>query len=103
MGTEGEEPLRTLEKAIDVANEMEEPDKLIEILLREGTYSVTNTIKIINSQKDDSLLKISAYQDEKVTINAGVDIPLSAMNIADSDLFTNANIDETKCRKCLAI
>ena len=56
-----EEPLRTLEKAIDVANEMrEDSDKLIEILLREGTYSVTNTIKIINSQKDDSLLKISA-------------------------------------------
>lgn len=89
-----EEPLRTLEKAIDVANEMrEDSNKLIEILLREGTYSVTNTIKIINSQKDDSLLKISAYQDEKVTINAGVDIPLSAMNIADSD-FTNAIIDK---------
>lgn len=89
-----EEPLRTLEKAIDVANEMrEDSDKLIEILLREGTYSVTNTIKIINSQKDDSLLKISAYQDEKVTINAGVDIPLSAMSIADSD-FTNAIIDK---------
>ncbi len=89
-----EEPLRTLEKAIDVANEMrEDSDKLIEILLREGTYSVTNTIKIINSQKDNSLLKISAYQDEKVTINAGVDIPLSAMNIADSD-FTNAIIDK---------
>lgn len=89
-----EEPLRTLEKAIDVANEMrEDSDKLIEILLREGTYSVTNTIKIINSQKDDSLLKISAYQDEKVIINAGVDIPLSAMNIADSD-FTNAIIDK---------
>ena len=83
-----------MEKAIDVANEMrEDSDKLIEILLREGTYSVTNTIKIINSQKDDSLLKISAYQDEKVTINAGVDIPLSAMNIADSD-FTNAIIDK---------
>ena len=33
-----EEPLRTLEKAIDVANEMrEDSDKLIEILLREGT------------------------------------------------------------------
>lgn len=89
-----EEPLRTLEKAIDVANEMrEDSDKLIEILLREGTYSVTNTIKIINSQKDDHLLKISAYQDEKVTINAGVDIPLSAMSIADSD-FTNAIIDK---------
>lgn len=89
-----EEPLRTLEKAIDVANEMrEDSDKLIEILLREGTYSVTNTIKIINSQKDDSLLKISAYQDEKVTINAGVDIPLWAMSIADSD-FTNAIIDK---------
>lgn len=89
-----EEPLRTLEKAIDVANEMrEDSDKLIEILLREGTYSVTNTIKIINSQKDDPLLKISAYQDEKVTINAGVDIPLSAMNIADSN-FTNAIIDK---------
>ena len=89
-----EEPLRTLEKAIDVANEMrEDSDKLIEILLREGTYSVTNTIKIINSQKDDSLLKISAYQDEKVTINAGVDISLSAMSIADSD-FTNAIIDK---------
>ena len=89
-----EEPLKTLEKAIDVANEMrEDSDKLIEILLREGTYSVTNTIKIINSQKDDSLLKISAYQDEKVTINAGVDIPLSAMSIADSD-FTNAIIDK---------
>lgn len=89
-----EEPLRTLEKAIDVANEMrEDSDKLIEILLREGTYSVTNTIKIINSQKDDPLLKISAYQDEKVTINAGVDIPLSAMSIADSD-FTNAIIDK---------
>lgn len=93
-GGSEEEPLRTLEKAIDVANEMrEDSDKLIEILLREGTYSVTNTIKIINSQKDDSLLKISAYQDEKVTINAGVDIPLSAMNIADSD-FTNAIIDK---------
>lgn len=89
-----EEPLRTLETAIDVANEMrEDSDKLIEILLREGTYSVTNTIKIINSQKDDPLLKISAYQDEKVTINAGVDIPLSAMSIADSD-FTNAIIDK---------
>lgn len=89
-----EEPLKTLEKAIDVANEMrEDSDKLIEILLREGTYSVTNTIKIINSQKDDPLLKISAYQDEKVTINAGVDIPLSAMSIADSD-FTNAIIDK---------
>lgn len=89
-----EEPLRTLEKAIDVANEMrEDSDKLIEILLREGTYSVTNTINIINSQKDDSLLKISAYQGEKVTINAGVDIPLSAMNIADSN-FTNAIIDK---------
>lgn len=89
-----EEPLKTLEKAIDVANEMrQESDKLIEILLREGTYSVTNTIKIINSQKDDPLLKISAYQDEKVTINAGVDIPLSAMSIADSD-FTNAIIDK---------
>ena len=89
-----EEPLRTLEKAIDVANEMrEDSDKLIEILLREGTYSVTNTIKIINSQKDDSLLKISAYQDEKVTINAGVDIPLSDMSIADSN-FTNAIIDK---------
>ena len=89
-----EEPLKTLEKAIDVANEMrEDSDKLIEILLCEGTYSVTNTIKIINSQKDDSLLKISAYQDEKVTINAGVDIPLSAMNIADSN-FTNAIIDK---------
>ena len=89
-----EEPLRTLEKAIDVANEMrEDSDKLIEILLREGTYSVTNTIKIINSQKDDTLLKISAYQDEKVTINAGVDIPLSAMSIAESD-FTNAIIDK---------
>lgn len=89
-----ESPLRTLEKAIDVANEMrEDSDKLIEILLREGTYSVTNTIKIINSQKDDSLLKISAYQDEKVTINAGVDIPLSDMSIADSD-FTNAIIDK---------
>ena len=89
-----EEPLRTLEKAIDVVNEMrEDSDKLIEILLREGTYSVTNTIKIINSQKDNSLLKISAYQDEKVTINAGVDIPLSAMSIADSD-FTNAIIDK---------
>lgn len=89
-----EEPLRTLEKAIDVANEMrEDSDKLIEILLREGTYSVTNTIKIINSQKDDSLLKISAYQDEKVTINAGVNISLSAMSIADSD-FTNAIIDK---------
>lgn len=89
-----EEPLRTLEKAIDVANEMRgDSDKLIEILLREGTYSVTNTIKIINSQKDNSLLKISAYQDEKVTINAGVDISLSAMSIADSD-FTNAIIDK---------
>lgn len=89
-----EEPLKTLEKAIDVANKMrEDSDKLIEILLREGTYSVTNTIKIINSQKDDTLLKISAYQDEKVTINAGVDIPLSAMSIADSD-FTNAIIDK---------
>ena len=89
-----EEPLRTLEKAIDVANEMrEDSDKLIEILLREGTYSVTNTIKIINSQKDDSLLKISAYQGEKVTINAGVDIPLSDMSIADSN-FTNAIIDK---------
>ena len=89
-----EEPLKTLEKAIDVANEMrEDSDKLIEILLREGTYSVTNTIKIINSQKDNSLLKISAYQDEKVTINAGVDIPLSDMSIADSD-FTNAIIDK---------
>lgn len=89
-----EEPLKTLEKAIDVANKMrEDSDKLIEILLREGTYSVTNTIKIINSQKDDSLLKISAYQGEKVTINAGVDISLSAMSIADSD-FTNAIIDK---------
>ena len=89
-----EEPLKTLEKAIDVANEMrEDSDKLIEILLREGTYSVTNTIKIINSQKDDPLLKISAYQDEKVTINAGVDIPLSDMSIADSN-FTNAIIDK---------
>ena len=93
-----EEPLRTLEKAIDVANEMrEDSDKLIEILLREGTYSVTNTIKIINSQKDDPLLKISAYQDEKVTINAGVDIPLSAMSIADSD-FTNAIIDKPNAK-----
>ena len=89
-----ESPFRTLEKAIDVANEMREnSDKLIEILLREGTYSVTNTIKIINSQKDDSLLEISAYQDEKVTINAGVDIPLSDMSIADAD-FTNAIIDK---------
>ena len=42
--------------------------------------------------KDDSLLKISAYQDEKVTINAGVDI-LSASGIADSDL-ANAIIDK---------
>lgn len=89
-----ESPFRTLEKAIDVANEMREnSDKLIEILLHEGTYSVTNTIKIINSQKDDSLLEISAYQDEKVTINAGVDIPLSDMSIADAD-FTNAIIDK---------
>lgn len=96
-----EEPLKTLEKAIDVANEMrEDSDKLIEILLREGTYSVTNTIKIINSQKDNSLLKISAYQDEKVTINAGVDIPLSDMSIADSD-FTNAIIDKPNAESVL--
>lgn len=96
-----EKPLKTLEKAIDVANEMrEDSDKLIEILLREGTYSVTNTVKIINSQKDNSLLKISAYQDEKVTINAGVDISLSAMNIADSD-FTNAIIDKPNSESVL--
>ena len=77
-----EEPLRTLEKAIDVANEMrEDSDKLIEILLREGTYSVTNTIKIINSQKDDSLLKISAYQDEKVTMNAGVAVSYTHLTL----------------------
>ena len=51
-GTESEEEPQNIGKAIDVANEMrEDSDKLIEILLREGTYSVTNTIKIINSQK----------------------------------------------------
>ena len=38
-----EEPLRTLEKAIDVANEMrEDSDKLIEILLREGCLLYTS-------------------------------------------------------------
>lgn len=96
-----ESPLRTLEKAINVANEMrDDSDKLIEILLREGTYNVTNTIKIINSQKDDSLLKISAYQDENVTINAGVDIPLSDMSIADAD-FTNAIIDKPNAGRVL--
>lgn len=89
-----ESPFRTLEKAVDTANNLrKDSDKLIEIFLREGTYSVTNTIKLINSQKDDSLLRISAYQDEKVTVNAGVDIPLADMTVADSD-FINAIIDK---------
>lgn len=67
--------------------------------MREGVYRVTNTI-MFNSYNRKTPLRISAYRNEKVTLNAGIDIPLKDMEAANAD-FTNAVIDKPDNGKIL--
>lgn len=68
--------------------------------MRGGVYHVSNTIKISDSYNEYAPLRICAYRNEDVTINAGIDIPLSAMVAANAD-FINAVINKPASGKIL--
>lgn len=74
-------PFATLERAI---HEIEKkrllnPDELISIQLREGTYYVEKTVDILSVLSN---LKIEAYQNEKVIFSGGNSISLENMKPA---------------------
>lgn len=93
--------MKTLEKAIELASaRKKDAQEDIKIYMRGGVYNVTNTIKLSDSYNAYAPLRICAYRNEDVTINAGVDIPLSAMKEADEG-FVNAIIDKPAGGKIL--
>jgi len=85
-------PVRTLEKALELAAARENKEEKIEICMRGGVYHVSNTIAILDSYNRYAPLRICAYRNEKAVLNAGFDIPLSDMETADEE-FTGAVID----------
>lgn len=85
-------PVRTLEQALKLAEKKGDAEEETEIYIREGVYRITNTI-MFNSYKRQMPLRISAYGEEKVILNAGIDIPLADMETADSE-FTDKIIDK---------
>lgn len=89
-------PLKTLSCALEKAREGEQKT----IYMRGGVYPVSNTILMSDSYEGYAPLRIRAYGNEKVVLNAGFDIPLSEMTPADSS-FTSAIIDNPGNNKIL--
>lgn len=77
--------MKTIERAIELADSTQ----VNEICMRGGVYRVTDTINITHSAKWYEPLRISAYKNERVTINAGVDILLSDMTAASESFMKN--------------
>lgn len=71
----------------------------VDIYLRGGVYYLQSTV-LLSSWNGAVPLKISAYRNEKVRLTGGVDIPLSAMEMA-SDSFVGQVIDKPETGKIL--
>ena len=69
-------PLRSIQAALEKAGTLENED--VQIILRKGIYEQSQTLEIGSSGKYASLT-ICPYQNEKVSISGGKEIPLSAM------------------------
>lgn len=88
-----------MEKAIELAFAKDDTEDENRIYIREGVYRIKNTI-MLDSYDRETPLRISAYRNEKVTLNAGIDIPLSSMEPANKE-FTDAVIDKPENGKIL--
>ncbi len=88
-----------MEKAIELAFAKDDAEDENRIYIREGVYRIKNTI-MLDSYDRETPLRISAYRNEKVTLNAGIDIPLSSMEPANKE-FTDAVIDKPENGKIL--
>ena len=91
-------PLKTLQKAISTARKLFGPTNFKQILLRQGTYYIQQTIKLNHL---DSNLLLKPYKDENVNISGAV--PLNNLNwrqygtkngnkVFYTTIDTNANI-----------
>lgn len=69
-------PLKSIQAALEKAGTLENED--VQIILRKGIYEQSQTLEIGSSGKYASLT-ICPYQNEKVSISGGKEIPLSAM------------------------
>lgn len=76
-----ETPVQTLERAVALAEQQR--GERVSVYMREGVYPVNNTINLSYAADWTAPLRISAYNGESVTLSAGADIPLSAMEPAD--------------------
>ncbi len=85
-------PVKTLEKALQMAEKLSNYNKPVDIYLREGVYYISDTINMSYNGEWYAPLTISAYKNEDVTINGGFDIALSDMETAD-EAFTSEIID----------
>lgn len=79
-------PFASLHKAIQAAETIREqkPDEKISIQLREGIYTIEETINISG---DLSYLVIQSYRDEKVVFSGGKSIPLSALKKKNGSIY----------------
>ena len=82
-------PVKTLERAVSAAKSQ----NIVDIYMRDGVYYISQTINLSYKGEWYAPLRISAYKNESVTLNGGVDIPLSSMTRADS-AFTDKIIDK---------
>ncbi len=81
-------PVKTLRRALEMAEDTGNTNAGIDILLREGVYCISETINLSHSAKWYAPLTISAYNGENVVLNAGVDIPLSEAEPAGSEFLS---------------
>ncbi|WP_051254373.1 right-handed parallel beta-helix repeat-containing protein [Arenibacter latericius] len=76
-------PYKSLEKALLKAVEVKggDPNKKVDIRLREGVYHVQNTMQL---KEHHSHITIKAYQDEEVVLSGGISIPIRHLSVSDN-------------------
>ncbi|MCF8373625.1 MAG: right-handed parallel beta-helix repeat-containing protein [Bacteroidales bacterium] len=92
-----EQPFATLERARDEIRELKtegSADKRFQVNLREGTYFRNDAFELIeeDSGTDGCPVVYSSYQDEKVIIHGGINIPVeTAQNVTDQNILSRFN------------
>ncbi len=81
-----EKPFATIEKARDFIAESELPEGGVIVYFREGTYRISNTIAFNeeNSGEEGKPITYASYQDEEVTFNGAMSIPLNDLSLVES-------------------
>lgn len=76
-----EKPLRTLQAARDLLRKNKCPGCIKNVFIRAGSYSLSQTLQL--SEEDGGTVNnpvlYSAYRDEEVYINGGINIPVKAL------------------------